>query len=107
MMRIKTLHFHKVSGILSEYEEATAGCITVRIWKQTKNKDDITSSAFKIVLDTEGEQLDSDLVCTATFEDVEENRREEVTHAHVLWRAQQMFEDYIEKFFLDGLENQE
>lgn len=104
-MDIKTLHFQEVEGVLNGYEEASAGCLTARIWKRKDSKGNL--GAFVVTLDSDADQLDGATVYLSSFEDIEEDRRIEEAHEHAKCVAQEMFEKYIKTNFFVNLRNRE
>lgn len=98
-MEIKMLHFQEAEGVLNGYEEASAGCLTARIWKRKDSKGNL--GAFVVTLDSDADQLDGATVYLSSFEDVEEERRIEEAHEHAKCVAQEMFENYVKTNFLN------
>lgn len=93
-MKFKQLHFHENANILHRYEVACAGCLTVHIWQKCDNRRYL--HAFEVTLENGADQLDSADVLISEFENIEDAQE----HARCV--AQEMFEKYVRKSFLEG-----
>ena len=99
-MKIKTLQFYSVQGVINDYEQADAGCLYVRIWPR-KNKNN-SIKAFQITIDTDADQVDGAFVTVEpNMSDLTEDEVVERANKTAKMKAQEMFENYIRNNFLD------
>lgn len=98
-MKIKRLQFRNVPHVLKDYEEADAGCLVARIWREPDRCE--APGIFKITLETGRGQVDSRSISISdTFMQYAREEILEQLHSRMHKMAQEMFEKYIKENFL-------